>query len=104
MRARAEEKLMSVDPRYVEYALAMNERSVLAFIGQTIPWFQFQAPGPEGPWAGRQPRLTDEQCQLMTSAGNEGIRHITSNAKIPDHRGDDPASKDERSKGGSWPK
>lgn len=43
-RARTEEKHLSRDPRYVAYALAMNERSLLAFLGRWFPVLQYRVP------------------------------------------------------------
>ena len=43
-RARTEERHMSRDPVYVEYALWMNEHGVLAWLGRLIPYFQYKAP------------------------------------------------------------
>lgn len=45
LRARTEERHLSSDPTYVQYALAMNERSVLAFLGRWIPALRYK-PGP----------------------------------------------------------
>jgi protein-S-isoprenylcysteine O-methyltransferase Ste14 len=44
MRARTEEKHLSRDPVYVEYALWMNEHGVLRFLGKWIPFFRYKAP------------------------------------------------------------
>jgi protein-S-isoprenylcysteine O-methyltransferase Ste14 len=41
LRARTEERHLSMDPDYVQYALAMNERSWLAFLGRLIPYFKY---------------------------------------------------------------
>ncbi len=43
-RAKTEERHMSRDPVYVEYALWMNENGTLAWLGKLIPWFQYKAP------------------------------------------------------------
>lgn len=43
-RARTEEMHLSRDPAYVAYALSMNERSVLAFIGKIFPALAYKAP------------------------------------------------------------
>jgi protein-S-isoprenylcysteine O-methyltransferase Ste14 len=47
MRARTEEKHLSRDPVYVEYALWMNEHGVLRFLGKWLPVFRYKAPLPE---------------------------------------------------------
>lgn len=44
LRARTEEKHMSRDPVYVQYALWMNEHGVFAVLGRMIPFFQYKAP------------------------------------------------------------
>ena len=38
-RARTEEMHLSRDPLYVEYALMMNDKSALAFLGKWFPAF-----------------------------------------------------------------
>lgn len=43
-RARTEEMHLSRDPAYVAYALSMNERSILAFLGKRIPALQYHPP------------------------------------------------------------
>lgn len=45
IRARTEERHLSSDPIYVQYALAMNQRSVFAWLGRLIPLLQYR-PGP----------------------------------------------------------
>jgi hypothetical protein len=45
LRARTEERHLSSDPTYVTYALAMNERSIFAFMGRIIPGLRYK-PGP----------------------------------------------------------
>jgi protein-S-isoprenylcysteine O-methyltransferase Ste14 len=42
LRARTEERHLSKDPVYIEYATAMNERSIFAFIGKIIPVLKFK--------------------------------------------------------------
>ncbi len=44
VRARTEERHLSRDPVYVQYALAMNERSVFAGLGRLFPGLRYQAP------------------------------------------------------------
>jgi protein-S-isoprenylcysteine O-methyltransferase Ste14 len=41
MRARTEERHLSKDPAYVEYATMMNNRSVLAWVGKLFPVLQY---------------------------------------------------------------
>lgn len=43
-RARTEERHLSRDPVYVQYALAMNELSIFARLGRVIPYLRYQAP------------------------------------------------------------
>ncbi len=43
-RARMEEKHLSEDPAYVEYALAMNERSVFRGLARALPFLIYKAP------------------------------------------------------------
>jgi protein-S-isoprenylcysteine O-methyltransferase Ste14 len=45
MRARTEERHLSRDPVYVQYALWMNEHGVLRFLN-AIPGFRYKAPAP----------------------------------------------------------
>lgn len=42
MRARTEERHLSSDPVYVEYALAMNERSMFSWLGKLFPALQYK--------------------------------------------------------------
>jgi protein-S-isoprenylcysteine O-methyltransferase Ste14 len=44
MRARTEERHLSKDPVYVEYALWMNEHGALAFLGRWIPLLKYKPP------------------------------------------------------------
>ena len=44
MRARTEERHLSADPDYVQYALYMNNKSVFAFMGRLFPWLKYQPP------------------------------------------------------------
>ena len=44
LRARTEERHLSRDPAYVVYAEAMNQRSVLAWLGRLIPALQYRDP------------------------------------------------------------
>jgi hypothetical protein len=44
LRAKTEERHLSRDPIYVEYALWMNEHGTLAFLGRWFPWLQYTAP------------------------------------------------------------
>ena len=43
-RARTEEMHLSRDPVYVAYALSMNQRSILAFLGKRFPALQYHPP------------------------------------------------------------
>jgi len=43
-RAFTEERHLSRDPVYVEYALAMNERSIFSFLGRLIPRLRYRPP------------------------------------------------------------
>ncbi|MGB1236017.1 MAG: isoprenylcysteine carboxylmethyltransferase family protein, partial [Planktomarina sp.] len=43
-RARAEEVHMSEDPDYVRYALVMNEKSLLRFLGKAFPPLLYRSP------------------------------------------------------------
>ncbi len=45
-RARTEERHLSWDPVYVQYALAMNERSVFAALARVFPALRYRAPTP----------------------------------------------------------
>jgi steroid 5-alpha reductase family enzyme len=42
MRARTEEKHLSKDPVYIEYATKMNRRSIFAWLGNLFPVLQFK--------------------------------------------------------------
>jgi len=44
LRARTEERHMSRDPVYVQYALWMNENGAFAWLGRLIPFFRYKAP------------------------------------------------------------
>jgi isoprenylcysteine carboxyl methyltransferase (ICMT) family protein YpbQ len=44
IRARAEERHLSEDPIYVQYALWMNEHSLFSALGKNIPWFSYKTP------------------------------------------------------------
>jgi isoprenylcysteine carboxyl methyltransferase (ICMT) family protein YpbQ len=44
LRARTEERHLAQDPTYVQYALAMNEHSLFAWLGQWFPLVRFKAP------------------------------------------------------------
>ena len=44
LRAKTEERHLSRDPTYVEYALWMNEHGMLAFVGKWLPWLKYRAP------------------------------------------------------------
>jgi hypothetical protein len=44
LRARTEERHLSRDPVYVQYALWMNENGLFAFLGRWVPFFQYKAP------------------------------------------------------------
>lgn len=43
-RARTEERHLSWDPTYVQYALAMNQRSIFAPLARVIPALRYRAP------------------------------------------------------------
>ena len=55
LRAKTEERHLSRDPVYVEYALWMNDHGALAFLGKRFPWMKYKAssPGPRTPTATR---------------------------------------------------
>jgi isoprenylcysteine carboxyl methyltransferase (ICMT) family protein YpbQ len=42
LRARTEERHLSRDPAYVEYATIMNNRSIFAWMGKLLPVFQYR--------------------------------------------------------------
>jgi protein-S-isoprenylcysteine O-methyltransferase Ste14 len=42
MRARTEERHLSSDPVFVEYALAMNERSIFSWMGKLLPFLRYK--------------------------------------------------------------
>jgi hypothetical protein len=44
LRARTEERHLSRDPTYVEYALWMNEHGLLAFLGRRFPLLRYKPP------------------------------------------------------------
>jgi protein-S-isoprenylcysteine O-methyltransferase Ste14 len=44
MRAKTEERHLSRDPTYVQYALWMNEHGLLAFIGRWFPLLRYKPP------------------------------------------------------------
>jgi hypothetical protein len=44
MRARTEERHMSRDPVYVQYALWMNEHGVFAWLGRLVTFFRYKPP------------------------------------------------------------
>jgi len=44
LRARTEERHLSRDAVYVEYALAMNEKSIFRGLGKLFPFFKYQPP------------------------------------------------------------
>jgi Isoprenylcysteine carboxyl methyltransferase (ICMT) family len=46
LRARTEERHLSSDPRYVEYALAMNEHSIFVTVAKVLPFLRYR-PGPK---------------------------------------------------------
>lgn len=46
LRARTEERHLSSDPTYVQYALAMNHHSIFAGLGRRLPFLRYQ-PGPK---------------------------------------------------------
>ena len=48
IRARTEERHLSRDPVYVEYALAMNERSMFSWLGKLFPALQYKPPSELG--------------------------------------------------------
>ncbi len=53
-RARMEEKHLSEDPDYVEYALAMNERSIFRGMARYLPFLTYHAPDRQGSDTGRK--------------------------------------------------
>lgn len=42
LRSKAEERHLSEDPAYVEYALWINEHGVLAPLGRLVPWLRYR--------------------------------------------------------------
>ncbi|MBI3441069.1 MAG: isoprenylcysteine carboxyl methyltransferase [Proteobacteria bacterium] len=44
LRAKTEEKHLSTDPVYVQYALYMNEKALLAPLGRLLPFLQYKPP------------------------------------------------------------
>jgi hypothetical protein len=44
LRARTEERHLSADPKYVEYALWMNDHGTFAWIGRLVPFFRYVPP------------------------------------------------------------
>lgn len=46
LRAKTEERHLSRDPTYVEYALWMNEHGLLAFLGRWFPLLKYKPPAP----------------------------------------------------------
>ncbi len=46
VRARTEERHLSWDPVYVEYAMAMNQRSIFSALARRVPFLQYRQPGP----------------------------------------------------------
>lgn len=44
LRARTEERHLSRDPAYVEYALYMNEHSMFRGLAKRLPWLKYKAP------------------------------------------------------------
>jgi hypothetical protein len=44
MRARTEERHLSRDPVYVEYALWMNDHGALRFLGRLFPILKYKPP------------------------------------------------------------
>lgn len=49
LRAKTEERHLSRDPTYVEYALWMNEHGLLAFVGRWFPLLRYKAPAAAAP-------------------------------------------------------
>jgi hypothetical protein len=43
-RARTEERHLNSDPRYVAYALWMNERGLLRFLARLLPFMRYRPP------------------------------------------------------------
>jgi protein-S-isoprenylcysteine O-methyltransferase Ste14 len=44
LRARTEERHLSQDPTYVEYALWMNDNGVFSWLGKAVPFFRYKPP------------------------------------------------------------
>jgi len=44
IRAKAEERHLSEDPIYVQYALWMNEHGLFSTLGKKLPWLAYQTP------------------------------------------------------------
>jgi protein-S-isoprenylcysteine O-methyltransferase Ste14 len=56
LRARTEERHLSIDPVYVAYAQWMNEHGMLRVLGKVLPWLRYQAPVPAAASDGLRPR------------------------------------------------
>jgi protein-S-isoprenylcysteine O-methyltransferase Ste14 len=63
LRAKTEERHLSRDPTYVEYALWMNEHGLLSFIGRWFPLLKYKPP------ATYEPKATPEATQPPPPAG-----------------------------------
>jgi Isoprenylcysteine carboxyl methyltransferase (ICMT) family len=56
LRARTEERHLSIDPVYVEYAQWINEHGMLRGLGRIMPWLRYRAPIPAMSSAASKPR------------------------------------------------
>ncbi len=56
LRARTEERHLSIDPVYVAYAQWMNEHGMLRVLGRILPWLRYQAPVPAAASVGSRSR------------------------------------------------
>jgi protein-S-isoprenylcysteine O-methyltransferase Ste14 len=67
MRAKTEERHLSRDPTYVEYALWMNEHGLFAFIGRWFPLLRYKPPAKTAPSEQPTARMETEPRELSTS-------------------------------------
>jgi hypothetical protein len=67
LRARTEERHLSRDPTYVEYALWMNEHGLFAFIGRWFPLLRYKPPAKTPSSEQPTTRMDAEPRELSTS-------------------------------------
>jgi protein-S-isoprenylcysteine O-methyltransferase Ste14 len=66
LRARTEERHLSKDPVYVEYALWMNDHGWLRFLNR-VPFFKYKAPpAPPAPAAPAAPAVAEDAAERST--------------------------------------